>query len=62
MKNGYKVFWVGGKRDGEILGTFEGFREAEVFANKELKEHAEEFDPVCGGIGITGPADEIVEW
>ena len=61
MENGYTVFWVGGKRDKEVLGTFEGFREAELFASKMQEEHKDEFDPVCGGIGITAADGELVE-
>lgn len=60
--DGYTVFFVGGERDGEILGNFETFREAELFASIKQEEHKNEFDPVCGGIGITDPADELVEW
>lgn len=58
----HEVIWIGGERDGETLGTFETFREAELFANLQQEEHKDEFDPVCGGIGIIDPDGGLVEW
>lgn len=60
------VYWVGGKRDGEILATFDtgeknpDFR-AEKFAEKFYEEHKDEFDPVCGGVGIMEPDGSVHE-
>lgn len=52
MSKVYTVFWVGGKRDGETIGTFDDEREAAEFAEHFFYEHEEAFDPVCGGVSI----------
>ncbi len=58
----YTVFWVGGDRDGEILDTFDDKYKAMDFAEKYSDEHEEEFDPVCGGVGVVDSEGNPVEW
>lgn len=63
MKNKYEVFWVAGERDGEILAAFEKRSDAVAFAYKFSEEHEDEFDPTCGGVGITDPdGDVLMNW
>ena len=57
----YTVYWTGGERDGETIGEFDTEGEAIKFANDFYKQHEDEFDPVCGGVGITDPNGDIVE-
>jgi hypothetical protein len=58
----YKVYWIGGDRDGELVGIFEDEWDAQKFAKAFHEEHQDEFDPTWGGVGITGPKGEDVEW
>jgi len=58
----YKVYWIGGDRDGELVGIFEDEWDAQKFAKAFHEEHESEFDPTWGGVGITGPQGEDVEW
>lgn len=59
----YTVYWVAGDRDGETLGEFETEAEAIKFAREFEKEHKDEFDPSCGGVGIADPdGGEVVDW
>lgn len=63
----YDIFWIGGERDGEVLATVEADEKhaaykAEQIAEKLRREHEDEFDPLCGGIGITEPDGSIHEW
>jgi len=58
----YKVYWIGGDRDGELVGIFEDEWDAQKFAKAFHEEHEAEFDPTWGGVGITGPEGEDVEW
>lgn len=58
----YTVFWVAGERDGETLGEFDTEQEAIKFAEEFLKQHEEEFDDLWGGVGITDPDGEEIEW
>ena len=57
----YVVFWVGGDRDGKTLGEFNRERDAISFAKKFHAEHEEEFDELCGGVGINY-GGEPIEW
>ena len=57
------VYWCGGERDGEILGAFPDMWEAEKFATKVYMEHADEFDPCTGGIGIEDELGNVdIDW
>lgn len=58
----YMVYWVAGKRDGEILGEFESEREAIAFASSFYAIHEEEFDSCFGGVGIEDENGKEVEW
>lgn len=58
----FEVYWIGGEKDGQTVGRFETEREAIKFANAFWKDHEEEFDPVCGGVGIVDPDGAVVEW
>lgn len=58
----YRVYWIGGDRDGELVGIFEDEWDAQKFAKAFHEEHESEFDPTWGGVGITGPQGEDVEW
>ena len=58
----YTVFWVGGKRDGEVLRYFGDLKKAMDFAWKFWNEHEEEFDPVWGGVTILDESGNVVEW
>lgn len=60
--NMYTVFWVGGDRDGEILGTTLTEGEAINMARKLYDDHETEFHPIWGGIGIVAPDGSDVEW
>lgn len=57
-----EVYFVGGERDGEVIGRFDTEAEAIKFARKFEKEHEDEFDELCGGVGISNPNGEPVEW
>lgn len=57
----YEVVWVAGEHDGETIASFETEADAIQFAKKFMKEHEEEFDPVCGGVAIYDPTGEVVE-
>lgn len=50
----WTVYWVGGERDGEVLHaySFTDRIDAERFARDFYREHEDEFDPCCGGVGI----------
>lgn len=67
MARTYDIHWVGGNRDGEILAQVDENEKnagliAERLADELWKKHEDEFDPVCGGIGITNPDGTIHEW
>ena len=62
MNKRYSIYWVGGDRDGELLGTTLTEGEAITMA-KELEEsHKDEFHPTWGGIAIVAPDGSYVEW
>lgn len=58
----YYVFWVGGERDGEVLGLYEDKRSAIRAAQRLEFEHDGEFDAVWGGIAIEDKDGNTVEW
>ena len=60
----YVVHWVGGARDGEILGAFDDVGAAITFASEFEKNHESEFDDVWGGVAICDTENEnnIIEW
>ena len=59
----YTVHWVAGDRDGDTLYETDDYNEATTKAWELAKEHEDEFDPVCGGIGIVdNETGEEVEW
>lgn len=62
--NRYIVYWVGGARDGEMLGAFDDVGAAINFASEFEKNHESEFDALCGGVGISDTENEnnIIEW
>lgn len=57
----YEIFYVGGKKDGEILEVFADLPEAKEFAYEYTEEHTDEFDPVWGGVAISD-GTETIEW
>ena len=60
--NMYLVIWIGGDRDGEIMGATLTEGEAINMARKLYDEHQDEFHPTWGGIGIVAPDGSDVEW
>lgn len=59
----YMVYWTGGERDGEELAHFDSEWEAIQFARKFEAEHADEFEPDCGGVGIVDQnGDTVYDW
>lgn len=58
----YIVYWVGGKKDGEEIATFETEREAIAFAEDFQREHEDEFHPTWGGVMIQDEAGNAVDW
>ena len=58
----YTVFFVAGERDGETLGEFDTITEAIKFAQEFQEQHKNEFDDLCGGVGIADPDGNEVEW
>ena len=58
----FTVYWIGGDRDGEVLAVFETEYAAERFAKAFEKEHEDEFDSFCGGVGINDADGNPVEW
>ena len=58
----YIAFWVGGKRDGEILGIFSNVADGINFVSAFENEHESEFDPVYGGVAIVDELGMDVEW
>lgn len=59
----YEVFWVAGKRDGEILATFDDVADAINFASDFWEKHENEFDEFNGGgVAIIDENGKDVEW
>ena len=59
----YTVVWVAGDKDGETLYETDDWHEATVAAERLSDEHEDEFDPVCGGIGIIdNTTGKEIEW
>ena len=59
----YEVFWVGGKRDGEVLKTFDDEWDAIQFARAFMEDHEEEFEPCYGGVSINASdGHEVIDW
>lgn len=59
----YTVYWTGGENDGKTIAGFDSEAEAIKFAKDFYKQHEDEFDPVCGGVGIADPNGDIVaDW
>lgn len=58
----YTVYWIGGDRDGETLAEFDDENDAIRFACRFHDDHEDEFDPVCGGVGIDGPDGAVSDW
>lgn len=56
----YRVYWVGGEKDGQPVAYFDREADALHFAEKYSAEHEEEFDPVCGGLMVINPDGENI--
>ena len=62
-KKTYTVFYIGGERDGETLFTTDNENEAIKYARKFYDEHENEFDSVCGGVGIVDEkGKDVIDW
>lgn len=48
----YIVYWIGGKRDGEVLAEFSSEAEAVNYAKTFYNDNIEQFHPVWGGVGV----------
>lgn len=48
----YTIFWIAGERDGETLYETDDYAKAMNKVYEFGKKYIDEFDPVCGGIGI----------
>lgn len=57
----YRVVFVGGDRDGEIIAAFDDERASILFAYRFYSENENDFDPVCGGLMIIDPDDNDLE-
>lgn len=48
----FNVCWLGGRKDGEVIESFDDELEAVEFADWYVAEHDIEFHPVWGGIAV----------
>lgn len=48
----YIVYWIGGKRDGEVLAEFFTEAEAVNYAKTFYNDYIDQFQPGIGGVGV----------